>query len=153
MNFVFPAILSLSFLFLISISYVIFLHLKIRKMLTGRNAFSLEDQIVSDRKTMTLLQNKNLEIDKKLEILERKSKESIRNVEMLRFNPFEEQGSNQSFSASLINENGEGLILSSLYGRDRVSFFAKPVSLFKSSYELSDEEKTVLEKTKQKNAK
>ena len=82
-----------------------------------------------------------------------KSKESIRNVEMLRFNPFEEQGSNQSFSASLINENGEGLILSSLYGRDRVSFFAKPVSLFKSSYELSVEEKTVLEKTKQKNAK
>ncbi len=153
MNFVFPAILSLSFLSLISISYIIFLHLKIRKILTGRDASSLEDQIVSDRKTMSELLKKNIEIDKKIEILERKSKESIRNVEMLRFNPFEEQGSNQSFSASLINENGEGLILSSLYGRDRVSFFAKPVSLFKSSYELSVEEKTVLEKTKQKNAK
>ena len=153
MNFVFPAILSLSFLSLISISYIIFLHLKIRKILTGRDASSLEDQIVSDRKTMSELLKKNIEIDKKIEILERKSKESIRNVEMLRFNPFEEQGSNQSFSASLINENGEGLILSSLYGRDRVRFFAKPVSLFKSSYELSVEEKTVLEKTKQKNAK
>ena len=65
MNFVFPAILSLSFLSLISISYIIFLHLKIRKILTGRDASSLEDQIVSDRKTMSELLKKNIEIDKK----------------------------------------------------------------------------------------
>jgi len=48
----------------------------------------------------------------------------------------------------MVNENGDGVVLSSLYSRERMSIFAKPVKNGKSEYELTTEEKEVLEKAK-----
>ncbi|MCX6747604.1 MAG: DUF4446 family protein, partial [Candidatus Nomurabacteria bacterium] len=77
-----------------------------------------------------------------------KSKKSISGLETLRFNPFPDQGSNQSFAISMLNEEKDGVVISSLYSRERMSVFAKPIKKGKSEYELSDEEKEVLDKTK-----
>ena len=48
----------------------------------------------------------------------------------------------------MLNEDGDGVVLSSLYARDRMSVFAKPIKNNKSEYELSNEEKEVLSKIK-----
>jgi hypothetical protein len=71
---------------------------------------------------------------------------------MLRFNPFKGtgDGGNQSFSTAFVSEKGDGAIISSLYSRDRVSIFCKPLASFESSFELTDEEKEVLEAAKVK---
>jgi hypothetical protein len=71
-------------------------------------------------------------------------KKSIRGLATIRFNPFPDQGSNQSFAIGMLNEEGDGVILSSLYSRERMSVFAKPVKNKKSEYELTVEEKEVL---------
>ena len=67
---------------------------------------------------------------------------------MVIFNPFPDQGSNQSFAIGMLDEEGNGLVISSLYSRERISVFAKPVKNGKSEYELSTEEKEALEKAK-----
>jgi hypothetical protein len=69
----------------------------------------------------------------------------------VRFNPFKGTGSggNQSFSAAFVNERGDGLVLTSMYARDRISMFAKPLKAFASEFELSEEEKESIEKSKQ----
>ncbi len=67
-------------------------------------------------------------------------------METIRFNPFPDQGSNQSFAIGMLNEDGDGVVISSLYSRDRMSIFAKPVKDKKSTYELSTEEKEALRK-------
>ncbi len=77
-----------------------------------------------------------------------KLKKSIRGVETIRFNPFPDQGSNQSFAIGMLNEEGDGIVLSSLYSRERMSVFAKPIKEHKSEYELSAEEKHVLDKAR-----
>jgi hypothetical protein len=64
----------------------------------------------------------------------------------MRFNPFIDAGSNQSFAIALINDEGNGIVMSSLYARDRMSIFAKPIVNGKSEFELSSEEKDVLNK-------
>ena len=46
----------------------------------------------------------------------------------------------------MLNEEGDGVVLSSLYSRERMSIFAKPIKNNKSEYELSAEEKEVLKK-------
>ena len=66
----------------------------------------------------------------------------------MRFNPFPDQGSNQSFAIGMLNEEGDGVVFSSLYSRDRMSVFAKPIKNNKSEYELSDEERKVLDRAK-----
>jgi hypothetical protein len=83
--------------------------------------------------------------------VERRLKKSIQGVETIRFNPFKGTGSggNNSFSTAFLNEYGNGVVLTSMYSRDRISMFAKPVKGFKSEYELSEEELESIEKAKQ----
>ena len=50
----------------------------------------------------------------------------------------------------MLNEEGDGVVFSSLYSRDRMSIFAKPVKNNNSEYELTSEEKQALEKAKVK---
>ena len=102
-----------------------------------------------EEKIETLYQFGNKTVDE-LHVLEDKLKDNIQNVEVVRFNPFKNDGigGDQSFAVTLLNKNGTGVIISSLYARDKVSVFAKPVQNWQSKYELSEEEKKVLDKTK-----
>jgi hypothetical protein len=71
-------------------------------------------------------------------------------LETIRFNPFPDQGSNQSFAIGLLNEEKDGVVISSLYSRERMSVFAKPIKNGKSDYELTQEEKEALQKAEVK---
>jgi Protein of unknown function (DUF4446) len=75
-------------------------------------------------------------------------KDSVRKVKTVRFNPFAGTGvgGNQSFSTALLNEHGDGVIISALHSRERVAVFAKPISNYQSEYELTAEEKSLLSK-------
>jgi hypothetical protein len=65
---------------------------------------------------------------------------------MTRFNPFEDQGGNHSFAISMVNERGDGVVISSLYSRERMSVFAKHIKKGKSDIDLTEEEQDVLSK-------
>ena len=65
-------------------------------------------------------------------------------VKIMRYNPFKDVGGNQSFAVAIINEDGDGVVLSSLYSRERMSVFAKPIIKGVSDIELTAEEKTVV---------
>jgi hypothetical protein len=79
----------------------------------------------------------------------------VQSVETLRFNAFRGSGSggNQSFASAFLNENGDGLVISTLYSSDRMSIFAKPVTKFTPAFELTEEEKDVLDGAKNKLSK
>ena len=68
-----------------------------------------------------------------------------RGVKIMRFNPFKDVGGNQSFAIAIVNEDGDGVVLSSLYSRERMSVFAKPITKGQSDIELSIEEKAVVD--------
>ena len=59
---------------------------------------------------------------------------------MIRFNPFEDTGSDQSFAIALLDDRLDGIVLSSLHGRGTTRLFAKPVEGGESKHALSDEE-------------
>ena len=82
--------------------------------------------------------------------MENRLQRSIQAVETIRFNPFKGtgEGGNQSFATSFLSENGDGVVISSMYSRDRVSVFSKPLAKFVSSFELMEEEKEVIANSK-----
>ena len=80
--------------------------------------------------------------------LEKRLSQCVRNISTIRFKAFDSNSSNQSFAIALLNEQGNGVILSSLHHRDRFSMFAKPINNYVSSHDLTDEEKGVLEEAK-----
>lgn len=127
--------------------WIAFLHLKIRRLLAGRNAKSLEEVIIRLGESVRRTDSINEAIREHLVKMEERLRRSIQHVKTIRFNPFREQGqgSNQSFAAAFLDEDGNGAVISSLYARDKVSIYAKPIANRRSEYELTAEEEASLQ--------
>ena len=132
------------------IIWIIRLEIKIHKLLIGKDSKSLEDSIVSAKRNLDVLNQFQKNATEYFITIEKRLKRSLQAVETMRFNPFKGtgDGGSQSFSTSFLSENGNGVVISSLYSRDRVSVFSKPLSRFQSSFELTEEEKEVIENSK-----
>ncbi|MDQ6682962.1 MAG: DUF4446 family protein [Chloroflexota bacterium] len=74
------------------------------------------------------------------ENLELRSRGSLQHIGMVRFNPFDDTGSDQSFAIALLDDRRDGIVLSSLHGRANTRLFAKPVEAGTSRHALSEEE-------------
>lgn len=137
---------------LILIAIVIRLEMRLHKLMRGQKGASLEDAFNSMQKDITDLHSFRDELEKYLSTVEKRVRRSVQAVETVRYNPFKGTGSggNQSFATALLNEDGDGVVLSSLYTRDHVSVFSKPLKTHTSEFELTDEEKEVIHKAKEK---
>jgi hypothetical protein len=69
---------------------------------------------------------------------------SLRQVGLIRYNPFGDTGGDQSFALALLDERGDGVVLSSLFGRTESRIFAKPVKDGRSRYPLTAEEEQAI---------
>lgn len=86
-------------------------------------------------------------LKKWLEELDEEGLSFVQKVELLRFNPYDETGGDQSFAVALLNKKGTGFVLTSLHARSGTRVFAKPILEGKSSkYKLSKEEEQVVKK-------
>ncbi len=143
---------TLAVLVLLNIFGLIFLHFKIKKLLGGTSASSIEDSLVLIRTEQEKMAAFKKEVNRYLETVETRVRRSIQNVETIRFNPFKGtgDGGNQSFSTAFVSENGDGVVVSGLYSRDRVSIFSKPIKKFEAEYELTQEEHDVLKESEKK---
>lgn len=95
----------------------------------------------------------NQEIEKHLdklyvlcEKLQRAATESLQNIGLCKFNAFPDMGGDLSFALALLNNQGSGVVITSLAGRDDCRIYAKNIVHGKSPYLLSDEEKTAITK-------
>lgn len=130
---------------------IIRLNMRIQKLLGGSSAKTIEGSLVKMKEDIESLTHFKDESTSYLLTVEERVKRSAQSIETIRFNPFKGtgDGGNQSFSTAIINENGDGVIISSLYSRERVSIFSKPVKNFNPEYELSEEEKEALSKARE----
>ncbi|MEX2052529.1 MAG: DUF4446 family protein [Candidatus Paceibacterota bacterium] len=121
---------------------------RLKRFFLGKKAKDLEDTILHLENQIARLEKWSKDADGELSTINNKLKKSVRGIATMRFNPFTDQGSNQSFAIGMLDEEGDGVVLSSLYSRERMSVFAKPVKGGKSEYDLTREEKEVLVKAK-----
>ncbi len=128
--------------------WIVLTEYRLKKFFVGTKARNLEDIMINLGKEMTEIKKSQSQIKEHLTIIDARLNKSIRNIKVLRFNPFVDAGSNQSFAISFLNDEKDGVIISSLYARDRMSVFAKPINKGKSKFELTEEEKEVLEQSK-----
>jgi len=139
-----------TFWIILSAIWIITTEKRLKRFFLGKKAKDLEDTIIILETKIAELGKARDTIEKEITLINSKLKKSIRGLETIRFNPFPDQGSNQSFAIGMLNEEGNGLVISSLYSRERMSVFAKPIKDGKSEYELSVEEKEALQKAKVK---
>ena len=78
--------------------------------------------------------------------LEELAHRSIQKVGVVRYNPFNDTGGDQSFAIALLDSQGNGIVVSSLHSRTDTRVFAKQVQSGRSRYQLSDEEQDAIRK-------
>ncbi|MFI5100461.1 MAG: DUF4446 family protein [Actinomycetes bacterium] len=70
--------------------------------------------------------------------------DAIRHVAVVRYDAFGDMGGRLSFSAALLDDSGDGLVLSSIAGRTETRTYAKGVKRGTSEAQLSPEEEQVV---------
>lgn len=135
---------------LILIVLVVRLELKLKRLLRGRRAVDLEGTIVGALKDIEMLSEAGKYSKEEIKQIKEDLKNRIKAPETIRFNPFSDVGGKQSFATAFINEKGDGVVISSLFSREKVSVFGKPVKNFSSEYDLTGEEKSAMQRVKEK---
>lgn len=130
----------------ILIAWIITLEMRLSKFMKGNDGRSLEDSIVTMKRSLDDYFSFKEDSIKYLKNIEARLKRSFQAAETIRFNPFKGTGSggNQSFATVVLNEKGDGFVISSLYAREHVSVFSKPIKKFASEFEMSAEEREAL---------
>jgi hypothetical protein len=84
------------------------------------------------------------EIAARTAVLEATQRRTFQRVGLVRFNPFEETGGNQSFALALLDAGGNGWVLSSLHARSGTRVYAKAIAAGRADAALSDEESAAI---------
>lgn len=68
----------------------------------------------------------------------------IRHVGLVRFSPFHDTGSDQSFALALLDGHGDGVVVTALHSRSDSRLYAKPIERYRSQYSLTPEEREAM---------
>lgn len=80
------------------------------------------------------------DISRRLAGVEAQGPRAMQRVGVVRYNPFADTGSNQSFVLAILDARGDGFVLSSMHSRQQTRVFLKSVAAGKAETQLSEEE-------------
>lgn len=120
---------------------------QLNQFCTGKSGKNLEGLIVACSEGVSEVESKLKELFQD----SRKNREialgAVQKIGLVRYNPFQNTGGDQSFSAAFLNDSGDGIVITSLYTREGTRVYAKSVKGGVSESKLSEEETKVVEKS------
>lgn len=135
------------FLILVLLILIISNRVKIRrlkkkydKFMNGLSGASIEGVLENCIDRLNEVIEKNMELEYQLNSLKKNMYYCVQKVGIVRYNAFDDVGSDLCFSVALLDNNDDGIVISGLYARDSSTTYAKPIARGKSKYALSAEE-------------
>lgn len=109
------------------------------------NGNNIDDMLREYIDRVEEVNEKNEEIIKYCNRLDKDISLCIRKVGMVRYSAFKDTGSDLSFALALLNDNNDGVLLNGIYSREMSNIYAKQVNEGKTNSKLTEEEKQALE--------
>ncbi|WP_353094654.1 DUF4446 family protein [Tissierella praeacuta] len=113
---------------------------KYNELVRGVKGVNIEQLLIKTNEELKNVRENMNNIDKEIESIETKLAFAIQKVGFVRYNAFGDMGSDLSFSIALLDKFQNGFVLTSIYGREHTTSYAKPIKFGKSIYPLSVEE-------------
>lgn len=140
-----PIILTAIFLWLTGLTVVFYKILSHYKRIAshkgGSDLASLLDSVLNkEDKVLSEIKEVRAEINR----IDKHLTKPLQKIGLIRYNPFGEIGGDHSFSLTVLNQDDEGFVLTSLHTRDRTRVYLKPIMQGVSKFELSKEEEKSL---------
>lgn len=110
------------------------------------NGTNLEEMIKKYISATDYVNQENALIKSNIKNIETNMQKCIQKIGVVRYNAFDDVGSNLSFVVALLDNTNSGIIINGVYGRETTSVYAKPYERGSSSYPLSNEEQEAVNK-------
>lgn len=117
---------------------------KYEAMMAGSGVEDLEGLLLDLKNQNEMLEEELSEQKTLLKATQVKIREMKSNIAMKRYNAFGERGNDLSFSLAILDDDSNGIVLTSLYNRENSYIYSKPLQNGQSQYALSPEEKEVV---------
>jgi hypothetical protein len=69
---------------------------------------------------------------------------AVQRFNLVRYDAFDDMGGRLSFSCALLDDHGDGIVITSINGRTETRTYAKPVANLTSEHNLSEEEREAI---------
>lgn len=138
------AIIAIGIVSVFTLSLHLILYFRLKKLFKSGKAQNIDDILVAYR---VAIEDIYESLDKTQEVLENhenRIKKTVKTPKTIKFNAWGDMSGAQSFTTRITDEEGNGVIMSTLYAREKTSIFAKPINNWSTEQELSDEEKELL---------
>ena len=137
-------------LFLADVVLFIGIFMLFRQLSLMRRSVTILKRGVEGTSLVEKVANQALQIEDLFDLLEEQNRQkdyladvlagAMQRVAVVRYDAFEDMGGKLSYSATLLDENGDGVIFTSIYGRNENRTYAKAVRGGNASHVLSMEE-------------
>jgi len=149
-------VLALTVLVIVGIVWLLDLQARLRRLQRRRDdLFAGADEEAGLSAALETLASRLAETNARTERLVARAEQidetlshTVQGVGMVRFRAFQDTGGDQSFALALTDGEGNGVVISSLYGRGKTRVYAKPVQAWLSPKPLGEEEEQALMEAK-----
>jgi len=114
------------------------------RLMGGKDQLNLEELFAHLNLLISAEQQKYHGLSSRLDVIEALVSRFV-GIGLVRYNAFQDTGSDLSFSLALINHAGDGAVVTSIFGREENRLYGKPVENGSSKHPLSREEQAALE--------
>ncbi len=139
------------FIWLSSLTFfLVFLTRRFRAQVKGSRGQNLE-KIVQDLLLGQKKDRKDIDLSQKeITVLKEQAREHVQKIALVRYNPFNETGGNQSFSLALLDGKNSGIVISSFHSREGTRLYIKQVAKGQADNSFSQEEKSAIKEAMKK---
>ena len=152
-NYYIEFIIGLSIIVVFLIFFVIITQYKTNKLrkkyyniVSGIDGINIEDLLIGINKDINDINRDINLIDQNINEIETKLSFAIRRTGFIRYNAFDDVGSQLSFSIALLDDYKNGFVVTSIYGRENTVSYGKPIKNGTSNIPLSAEEIIALDR-------
>lgn len=137
-----------STIILLLTGWIAYLNFRFNRLVKTAHKDNIEKSLVEIYDYLEKNHKQNHDILNRVALLDKKIHSSPRGLGLIIFKAFDgmKSGGTNSFALALVNENGDGAIMSTLHSRDRVNVYSKEIKSFKSPVMLTQEEQQALTK-------
>jgi hypothetical protein len=147
-----PIVISILIALCIAVGVLCFMLLrmkqKLRMFMSGKDGSSLEEALGALTERSANLEETLHAHKDALEQIDARLSRSIRGYSLVRYNAYSDTGGEQSFASGLLDEHGDGYVLSVITNRNHVGIYAKKINNGTPEATLTTEEKQALDEAK-----
>jgi hypothetical protein len=118
------------------------------ELLGGGAATPATRRLAEIEEALATLRSDNATLHRQLEALEIVAATQTPRIGFVRYNAFDDVGSDQSYTLALLTKEGDGVVLSSIYSREETRTYGKAVEKFQTAQDASREERAAILKAK-----